>query len=240
MFFLISIDCKIIKNWREHLAILVIYTEFKLNEMFTFEPEKTNMNFLAHAHLSGNNNQILIGNFIADSVKGKDFNRFEEGIKQGIILHRQIDTFTDSHPVFKRSLGRIRSVHGKYSGIVIDIFYDHFLAKNWNDYHHEKLPDYAKHIYSLLKENYEILPERTKRLLPYLVSQNWLVGYANFDDLGLVFYGMDRRTDLVSGMRNSVKTLQENYAGLKEDFIDFYPELQEYTRKEIQLIKALQ
>jgi acyl carrier protein phosphodiesterase len=198
------------------------------------------MNFLAHAHLSGKNNQILVGNFIADSVKGKDFNRFEKGIRQGIILHRQIDTFTDSHRVFKRSLGRIRSVHGKYSGIVIDIFYDHFLAKNWSNYHSESLVFYAEHVYSLLKENYEVLPERTKRLLPYLVSQNWLVGYANFEGLDLVFYGMDRRTQLASGMRNSVKTLQENYAGLKEDFIEFYPELQEYTRKELRLILANQ
>lgn len=198
------------------------------------------MNFLAHAHLSGNNNQILVGNFIADSVKGKDFNNFEEGIRQGIILHRQIDTFTDSHRVFKRSLGRIRQDHGKYSGIVVDILYDHFLAKNWNDYHTENLPAYAEHVYSLLKDNFEILPERTKRLLPYLVSQNWLVGYANFTDLELVFYGMDRRTQLVSGMRNSVNTLKENYLGLKEDFIEFYPELQAYTRTELQLILANQ
>jgi len=198
------------------------------------------MNFLAHAHLSGNNKQILIGNFIADSVKGKVFNNFPEGIKQGIILHRQIDTYTDSHRVFKRSLGRIRSKHGKYSGIVIDILYDHFLAKNWSNYHSESLSNYAEHVYSLLKENYEILPERTKRLLPYLVSQNWLAGYANFVDLELVFYGMDRRTQLVSGMKNSVKTLQENYPGLKEDFVEFYPELQEYTRKELQLIQANQ
>lgn len=195
------------------------------------------MNFLAHAHLSGNNNQVLVGNFIADSVKGKDFNRFEEGIRQGIILHRQIDTFTDSHPVFKRSLGRIRSEHGKYSGIVVDIFYDHFLAKNWNNYHSERLAAFAEHVYSLLKENYEILPERTKRLLPYLISQNWLVGYSNFVDLELVFYGMDRRTQLVSGMKNSVKTLKENYAGLKEDFVEFYPELQNFTQKEMQIIQ---
>lgn len=219
---------------------MVIYTEFKLNEMITFEPEKSIMNFLAHAHLSGDNNQILVGNFIADSVKGKEYNRFEEGIRQGIILHRQIDTFTDSHRVFKRSLDKVRSKHGKYSGIVIDIFYDHFLAKNWNNYHPAALADYADYVYSLLKENYEILPERTKRLLPYLVSQNWLVGYANFAGLELVFYGMDRRTQLVSGMRNSVKTLQENYAGLKDDFAEFYPELQEYARKELQIIHANQ
>jgi len=221
-------------------TVKVIYTEFKLNEMITFEPEKNEMNFLAHAHLSGNNEQLLIGNFIADSVKGKDFSSFPAVIGQGIVIHRKIDTFTDSHPIFKRSLDRIRSVHGKYSGIVIDIFYDHFLAKNWCDYHTVSLTEYAEYVYSLLKENYEILPERIKRLLPYLVSQNWLVGYANFADLELVFHGMDRRTQLVSGMKNSVKTLKENYTGLEKDFTQFYPELQRYTKKELQLIRANQ
>ena len=204
--------------------------------MITFEPEKFTMNFLAHAHLSGKNDQLLIGNFIADSVKGKDFNHFPEGIHQGIVLHRQIDTFTDRHVYFKRSLERIRNKHGKYSGIVVDIFYDHFLAVHWRRFHEESLHHFADHVYSLLSENFDLLPERSKRMLPYLIQQNWLEGYANFTDLELVFYGMDRRTQLISGMRESVKTLHENYSGLEEDFFDFYPELQHYTEKEMQLL----
>jgi acyl carrier protein phosphodiesterase len=207
-----------------------------LNELITFEAEKTVMNFLAHAHLSGNNNQLLIGNFIADSVKGRDFNHFPEGMRQGIVLHRQIDSFTDSHHVFKKSLGTIRSAHGKYSGIVVDIFFDHFLALNWNYFEKSFLADFANHVYLLLTNSFEILPERTKRLLPYLIAQNWLVGYANFTELEQVFYGMDRRTQLASGMRNSVKTLKENYDVLERDFFQFYPELQQFVAKEIDKI----
>lgn len=191
------------------------------------------MNFLAHAHLSGNNDELLVGNFIADSVKGKEFARFPARIQQGITLHRQIDMFTDSHTIFKQSLGRVRVHQGKYSGVVVDIFYDHFLAKNWNQYSMISLPNFAEHVYKLLHNHFSILPERTKRLLPYLKSQNWLVGYANFTDLESVFFGMDRRTGLVSGMKDAVKTLQLHYDTLQEDFRGFYPAVQIFSANEI-------
>lgn len=236
LFFLISIVCKIIKISRSPLYTDVIYIEFKLNEMLTFDPETITMNFLAHAHLSGNNDQLLIGNFIGDSVKGRDFNHFPETIRQGIVLHRKIDSFTDSHPVFKNSLEIVRPAHGRYSGIVIDIFYDHFLAHHWSHFEDISLDDYANYVLRLLSECIDILPERTKRLLPFMVAQNWLLGYANFERLEQVFYGMDRRTQLASGMRHSVSTLKENYSRLEKDFFLFYPELQQFASNEIEKI----
>ena len=90
------------------------------------------MNFLAHAHLSGENDEILFGNFIADAVKGKQMEKYETDVQAGIRLHRQIDTFTDNHAVVRRSVNRVRSEYGRYSGVVMDIYYDHFLAKDWN------------------------------------------------------------------------------------------------------------
>lgn len=187
------------------------------------------MNFLAHAHLSGNNQKILFGNFIADAVKGKAFERFEKDIQIGIKLHRKIDSYTDSHPVFKETLGRIRNDFGKYSGIAADIYYDHFLARNWSQYHDLELKQFAKMVYGILDNNYDILPARTKRLLPFLVTQNWLVGYASFIDLQLVFYGMDRRTGLKSGMSKAVKVLKQNYTEINADFDQYYPQLIQYS-----------
>lgn len=195
------------------------------------------MNFLAHAHLSGNNRDVLFGNFIADAVKGKDFERFNGNIQIGIKLHRQIDSFTDSHPVFKKTLGRIRENFGKYSGVAVDIYYDHFLAKNWPNYHHLELGEFADMVYSILTANYEILPTRTKRLLPFLVTQNWLVGYASLNDLQLVFYGMDRRTGLKSGMSRAVEVLQQNYPGIKTDFEVYYPQLVEFANETLVKLK---
>jgi acyl carrier protein phosphodiesterase len=187
------------------------------------------MNFLAHAHLSGNNDNILFGNFIADAVKGRDFTKYNEEIQSGILLHRKIDTFTDRHEIFKKTLSRVRADFGKYSGVAADIYYDHFLAKNWADYHDNELKVFAHKVYSILKKNYLVLPARTKRLLPFLITQNWLYGYSNFHDLELVFYGMDRRTGFQSGMSKAVQVLQRNYSGINEDFNEFYPQIIKYT-----------
>lgn len=197
------------------------------------------MNFLAHAHLSGKNDHVLFGNFIADAVKGNGFLKFNQDIQDGIRLHRKIDSYTDSHIIFKESLNRIRKDFGKYSGIVVDIYYDHFLAYNWKDYSSVKLTSFASHIYKVLQQNYEYLPQRTKRMLPFLVTQNWLVGYANFDDLSLVFYGMDRRTEFRSGMTKAVEVLEKNYNKLKVDFEFYYPQLEKYSREELLRIQQL-
>lgn len=191
------------------------------------------MNFLAHAHLSGNNDEVLFGNFIADSVKGNGFLKFTEEVQIGIKLHRSIDSYTDSHEIFKRSLGRIRKDFGKFSGIVVDIYYDHFLAKNWPEYDNTDLEVFASHVYKVLQRRFMILPHRTKRLLPFLVTQNWLVGYGKFIDLKLVFYGMDRRTRFKSGMTKAVDVLEQNYEELKKDFQQFYPELTAYSEKKL-------
>jgi len=189
------------------------------------------MNFLAHSHLSGNNNDVLFGNFIADAVKGNGFTRYSKDVQTGIKLHRKIDTYTDKHPIFKQTLNRIRSDFGKYAGVAADIYYDHYLAKNWKTYHQIDLKQFAGQVYTILRNNYSILPDRTKRLLPFLVMQNWLVGYSNFHDLQLVFYGMDRRTGFKSGMSKAVKVLRKNYLEIGDDFAGFYPQLFEYAEK---------
>jgi len=194
------------------------------------------MNFLAHAHLSGDDDKLMIGNFIADSVKGKKHENYTEGIANGIILHRKIDSFTDRHEIVKNSMSLIRSEYGKFSGIIIDIYYDHFLATKWDNYSTEPLNTYTKKVYSLLKRNFFILPARSQRILPFMISQNWLGGYADTDELKKVFYGMDRRTSNISGMRNAVDQLIENYDKLEEHFKEFYPQLQSYVESETRLI----
>jgi acyl carrier protein phosphodiesterase len=191
------------------------------------------MNFLAHAHLSGANKELMIGNFIADSVKGKKHKDYPKGIENGIILHRKIDTYTDNE-IVKKSMSVIRNDYGKFSGIIIDIYYDHFLAARWNDYSNEDLKVYTQKVYALLKRNFFILPARSQRILPFMISQNWLHGYANTQELKKVFYGMDRRTSNISGMRKAVDQLVENYEELELHFKEFYPQLQLYVANEIQ------
>ena len=152
------------------------------------------MNFLAHAHLSGDNDALLFGNFVADSVKGNELNRYHQEVKNGIVLHRKIDRFTDMHPVVSGSKDKIRRHFGLYSGIVVDIFYDHFLAANWNLFSPVELSEFSTNVYKILAKRFLLLPPRTLRILPFLIAQNWLSSYANLTDMKRVFYGMDRRT----------------------------------------------
>lgn len=194
------------------------------------------MNFLAHAHLSGDNDNILFGNFIADAVKGRQYEKYAPEIQAGIKLHRQIDTFTDKHPVVKRSVNRVRGDYGRYSGIVMDIYYDHFLATDWHNFHPTELKDYSAHVYAILTKHFLILPDRTRRMLPFLIAQNWLTSYAKYKGLARVFQGMDRRTGLLSGMSSAVVGLEKNYEDLKNDFLEFYPELETFSKHKLEEI----
>jgi len=187
------------------------------------------MNFLAHAQLSFYNESILVGNMIADTVKGKTLFLFSADIQQGIFLHRKIDAFTDVHPKVKNSKRLIYEVLGHYAGVAVDIYYDHFLASLWKDFSTTELDVFTTWVYQVLGRNWNILPARTRRILPYMVAQNWLHAYANPNELKRVFQGMDRRTDNRSGLRNAMEPLERNYAELKEDFMAFYPDLYEYA-----------
>lgn len=187
------------------------------------------MNFLAHIYLAGNDDGLIIGNFIADMVKGKDYQNYPEDIQKGILLHRQIDTFTDNHPVWRKTKRRILEEQGKYSGVVVDLYYDHFLAKEWQRFSKEKLEAFVCRNYRLIIKNYRILPNRARFILPFMVRQNWLVNYANLEPLSLIFDRMDRRTAYRSGMKTSVATLQKYYPEIKSDFYKFMPDIIDYV-----------
>jgi len=191
------------------------------------------MNFLAHYFLSPEDDQIALGNFIADAVKGKEFEKYNDKIKNGILLHREIDNYTDRHLVFRRSAQILNSKYKKYSGVIIDIYYDHFLAKNWKDYSKTDLVDFVSQAYKILIKNYFILPKKIKRILPFMIAQNWLVGYANLNDLQRVFNGMARRTTFDSGMENAIFDLKNNYTTFENDFREFFPDLIEFCKNQI-------
>ena len=115
------------------------------------------MNFLAHIYLSGNNEKVTIGNFIADGIRGKKYQEFPKEIQIGILLHREIDTFTDANAIVRQSTKRLHKNYSHYSGVIVDIFFDHFLAKNWSNYTSVSLVDYAQHCYTILNKNINIM-----------------------------------------------------------------------------------
>ena len=183
------------------------------------------MNFLAHLYLSGDHHDVIIGNFIADHVKGSKFNSYSPGIQAGILLHRSIDHFTDNHPVVKESVERIRPEFRKYAGVVVDMYFDHFLSAGWHDWSVEPLSDFASRMFAILTASNGILPSRTKQMLPYMMNYDWLSGYGKFEGLNRAFNGMARRTPFYSNMESASEKLREDYNFYRDSFHLFFPEL---------------
>ena len=195
------------------------------------------MNFLAHIYLSGDNELITIGNFVADGVRGNKYKLYGEQIQIGIKLHRAIDTFTDTHLLFRKCTKRLHKGYGHYSGVIIDIFFDHFLAKNWKDYSDIPLATYVDDFYNSLNNNFDSLPARFKRIVPIMIEGNWLLSYATIHGIQLVLNGMNRRTKGISKMNEATKELKEYYEDFENDFTEFFKELiefSEYKRLELE------
>lgn len=189
------------------------------------------MNYLAHIYLSGGDDLLSIGNFAADSVHGNKYKQFPDRIQDGILLHRQIDTFTDAHPVFRASKDFVRPRFNHYSGILIDMFYDHFLASNWHEYHEQPLATYARDFYELLQSNYHLLPERTQRFLPYMIEYNWLVSYADIEGLKKILGQMSNRAKSPVNLALSTEELRANYSLLQSQFKKFFSELEAFVEE---------
>ncbi len=183
------------------------------------------MNFLAHIFLSFDDDEIIIGNFIADSIRGNRYKHFPEQIQKGILLHREIDTYTDAHPIHRKSSKRLHKNHGHYSGVIIDVFYDHFLAKNWQRYSDELLEDYIARFYGLLETKYDILPEGIKHMMPFMIRDNWLLNYAHIEGIDEVLNGLYRRTQRKSNMNVAVVDLKAHYDLFEDEFHAFFEEL---------------
>lgn len=191
------------------------------------------MNFLAHLYLSEDNTNIMIGNFIADSVKGNNFTHFHPEIQQGIRLHREIDTFTDAHEIVRISKRRLHKRYGLYAGVVIDIFYDHYLARNWHLYSAIPLALYVHEVYELLQKHFDLLPEKTQHMLPFMIEHNWLYNYQYKEGIERVMNGMNRRTKNRAQMNLAIEDLVALDTEFENDFTMFFKELRTFSHQKL-------
>ncbi|MBM1107239.1 acyl carrier protein phosphodiesterase [Aurantibacter crassamenti] len=189
------------------------------------------MNFLAHIYLSFGDDQISIGNFIADSIRGNKYKHLPEQIQKGIMLHRKIDTYTDAHRIPKMSSKRLHKNYSHYSMVIVDIFYDHFLAKNWAKYSDVPLDVFVDRFYDLLEDNFEILPHGVQHMMPYMITDNWLYNYSKMEGIGRVLNGVNRRTKNKSKMNFAIIDLEEHYDEFEQEFTDFFEELRVYAKQ---------
>ncbi|HKL67272.1 MAG: ACP phosphodiesterase [Bacteroidales bacterium] len=190
------------------------------------------MNVLAHIYLSGDSDEIIIGNYIGDYVKGRDYLKYPELVKKGIILHRHIDDFTDRHPVVHRSKMVFTRKYHKYAGVVTDILYDHYLTKEWDTFSRRPLESITYQFYRAMVNNYDILPPKVKDRFPFFIINNWIESYKTSKGLRQVFNALSRRTSLPNESKFAIKTFKKNYYSLGEDFMEFFPQLIDYVEKD--------
>lgn len=188
------------------------------------------VNYLAHSYLSFGKNELIIGNFIADSMHGNNFSGLPAGVVKGIMLHRKIDSYTDSHPVYLSSKHRFRKEFDKYSGVLMDIMYDHFLAKNFEHYSSVPLQEYATGIYKLLQDNYEFLPENAKRFYGYMTERNILYHYSSLKGIETVLTHLSHRIRHRYELQLAMPILEREYEEIEAEFSVFFEELSAFCR----------
>ena len=188
------------------------------------------MNFLGHLYLSGNEPLVIVGNFMADAVKGRDLDRFDPLVQEGLRMHRAIDTFTDQHPLTLQGRERLRAHTGKYAGVALDVFYDHVIAANWDDLHAEPLSDFAQRMYALLQAHADLMPGRTQRMLTYMVQHDWLTSYAQVEGIGRALNGLSYRAPGGEALRGAEQVLKDHYGAYRSEGLAFLRAMEQHLQ----------
>ena len=186
------------------------------------------MNYLAHLHLGGNQPADMLGSLFGDFVKGPLRGNYSADIEAGIRLHRQVDSFTDQHPIVLAAKRRFPEARRRYAGILLDIFFDHCLALHWQRFSQEPLENFTQRVYGVLQTS-PGLPERLAHIAPLMTRQDWLGSYQDFQVLEQVIRGMQRRLSRPEGLHGAMRELKALYVELEQDFLLFYPELIQFA-----------
>jgi acyl carrier protein phosphodiesterase len=189
------------------------------------------MNILAHIFLSGASEKIKVGNFIGDYVKGHDYMYYPDEIKLGILIHRDIDNFTDHHTIVKKSKVRFYDDFHKYAGILVDMIYDHYLAINWSSYSDNSLDDEIKSIYSVLKRHSRLLPANVQEFIPRFIEKDWLSYYSDLEGLGYIFKSYSNVTSLPKITDKAITIINHHYSDFAEEFNEYFPLLIHFVEK---------
>ena len=183
------------------------------------------MNFLAHVFLSGDDFPLALGNLIADKIKGNELKIYPPSVQRGIFLHREIDHFTDTHPLFKACVTELFPTYRHYSRVIVDMYFDHFLAVLWNRFHPLELSEFSTQFYTKLNTTDIEFSEKTERFIDALITYNWFEQYQTIQGLHSILLQMDKRTRFDSNLANSTTELVEKYSYFQNNFLDFMQDL---------------
>jgi acyl carrier protein phosphodiesterase len=188
------------------------------------------VNFLAHLYLAEREPDALLGSLMGDFVKGPLQGRFSPALTRALTQHRKVDTFTDAHPIVRASRDRVAPPRRRFAGVLVDVFYDHFLALHWEDYADQPLDAFAREVYALLRAREAILPDRLRRIAPLMAQFDWLGSYRRIDAVHAALDRMGERLKRGNALLGAGEELIANYDGLEADFRAFFPEVVRFVR----------
>lgn len=190
---------------------------------------RTDVNYLAHLYLSPPQEDAWLGSLLGDFVKGPLGDRYRGAVAAAIVLHRRLDSYTDAHAAVQRSRSRVSAARRRYAGIMIDMFYDHFLARSWAEFHRESLEAFSTRVYRLLERRHAELPERLQFVAPRMASHDWLGSYASPANIGRALDGIGTRLRRANRLDGAGEELLAGYAGFEADFRAFLPEVKAFA-----------
>lgn len=195
------------------------------------------MNYLAHAYLSFNQPGILIGNMISDFVKGRKKFDYPEQIQQGITLHRDIDSFTDSHEATAEAKKVLRPAYRLYSGALVDVIYDHFLALDENEFTDTSLLDFSQWVYQAIEKDHVWLPERFAVMFPYMKEHNWLYNYHTRWGIGKSLGGVVRRAVHLTESDTAFRLFEEHYQLFQDCYRHFWTDVKPFAAGRLRFLQ---
>ena len=192
------------------------------------------MNYLAHLFLGQHDEDILLGNFIADGIRNRELPNFSDSVQRGIWLHRRIDDFTDRHPLVREGTRVLHPTQGKYAPVVIDVYFDFLLARNWSRYTNEPYERFADRMYDTLRRRHEDLPTSMQRYVPKMLNGRWLDNYRTLVGLQFTFERLERRVRFPNQLQTATTMLERELPFFDDLFQRFFPDVQRMVADWIQ------
>lgn len=189
------------------------------------------MNFLAHFFLSDNEDHLMVGNFLADYLTNAQVSQLPVNIQKGVALHRAIDSYTDQHPEVLRGVRRMYDKHSKYASVIIDVFYDYFLALNWAAYTDQPFSDFVLQTYGCLQRHHHLMPEPVHTYVPQMITDNWLETYTTHNGIAYTFRRMSHRVSRPELLSGALDTMVDHFEALNVEFNQFFPDVIQYARR---------
>jgi acyl carrier protein phosphodiesterase len=188
------------------------------------------MNYLAHLYLAPPGDDGLLGSLMGDFVKGPLTGAHPPGIAHALVLHRRIDAFTDAHARVRASRGRVSGARRRFAGIMVDLFYDHFLARHWGQYSDERLETFTARVYTLLADRRDALPERLREVAARMQQYDWLGSYRQVRNIHTALDRISLRLRRENRLGGAAEELEQKYDEFEADFRAFFPDVVQFAR----------